>query len=114
MLGFSPCQLSLFQVRRSSPVLIWRVCQTRLYWIVLDVRPVLPMALLIVDAHVGESPLPDLASKPQFLVGPKREAALDQLHYLFKTHLAGNGDQDVNVVWHGDEVMDGGPPGPHG
>jgi hypothetical protein len=62
-------------------------------------------ALLIIDAFVGESALPNLASKLQFLVCPERKTTFDQLHCLFKTHLAGYGHQKVNVVRHDDKVV---------
>ena len=64
-----------------------------------------PKTLLIGDAHVGKFALPDLASKPKFLFGAIRKAALNQLHRLLDTHLAWNGDENVNMIWHDDKVV---------
>jgi hypothetical protein len=64
-------------------------------------------AVFISDVNVGESSLPYLTSKPKFSVCSERRVPLDQVHCLFKTDAAGNGHKDVNVIWHGHEVMKG-------
>jgi hypothetical protein len=71
-------------------------------------------ALFIDDAHIGKSPLLNLAPKSKFLVGPERKAALNQLHCLLKTHVARNGHQDVNVIGHDDKIVNNRPSTPHG
>lgn len=113
-LGFSPCALLLFQVQRPTPVLIRRARQACFHRVDFDVLPVLLKALLIDDAHVGESALPDLAGISQFFFGAKGKSALDQLHCLFNAHLPRDRHQDVNVIGHDHEVVYANSPGPHG
>jgi hypothetical protein len=61
--------------------------QTRPHRIVFDVFPMLLITLLVDDAHVGKSTLPNLTAKSKFLVGAIRKAALDQLHRHLNAHL---------------------------
>ena len=62
-------------------------------------------APLIDDTYIRIPSLPNLASKSQFLVSPKRKATLDQLHRFLKRQITGNGHQDVNVIWHDDKFV---------
>lgn len=64
-----------------------------------------PKALLIGDAHVRKPSLPHLAWKSKFLFGAIRKAAFDQLHGLLDAHLAWNGHENVNMIWHDDKVV---------
>ena len=104
-LGFSPCALLLFQVGRTAPVFLWRVYQTSFHWVIFDVYTMQPKALLIGDAHVRKPSLPHLAWKSKFLFGAIRKAAFDQLHGLLDAHLAWNGHENVNMIWHDDKVV---------
>jgi len=107
LLGFSPCALSLLQICRSGLVLLRHIHEACCHWIFVDILPVLLKAPLILNTHIGISALPNLASKSQFLAGPKGKAAFDQLHRFLKTYLAWNCHQDVNVVRYDDKVVNG-------
>src|SRR5208282_5199949 len=57
------------------------------------------------NTHVRESTLPNLAQESKLALSAKRKSTFDQLHCLFEAHIALNRKQDVNVVWHDNEIM---------
>jgi hypothetical protein len=84
-----------------------------LHRIVFDVLAMLLKALVINNLHIRVPALPNFAAKPKLLAGAKRKASFDQLHRLFKSHLARNGHQNVDMIGHNHEVVNGHFSGAH-
>ncbi len=67
----------------------------------------MPSKVLVIGyLLIGKSSLPNLSSKSELFAGAKREAALNELHGFFKTQGAWNCHQNVNMIWHDNEVVD--------
>jgi hypothetical protein len=75
--------------------------------ILSNVEAVIGKAVRVLDAMIGEAPLPDFACIAVFALHSKREAALDELHCFFEGHVGWDGEQQVNVVRQNDEVVEG-------
>jgi len=63
--------------------------------------------MVIQYAHIRVPTLPNLAAKSKFLVSAKGKAAFNQLHRLLKTRLARDGHQDMNMIGHDHEIVNG-------
>ena len=111
--ALAPACFCLFQICRPKRIFVPPVYQTRLHRIVLDIRTMLLKALVIKDARIRISTLPYLATKTKFLVCAKRKPAFYQLHRLFNTHFPRNRHQNVNMIGHDDEVVNGNFSIPH-
>jgi hypothetical protein len=70
-------------------------------------------ALVIQNAHVRVPALPNLTEKTKSFAGAKGKAAFDQLHRLLKTDLARQGHQNMDVIRHDHEVVNGEFSGAH-
>jgi hypothetical protein len=87
--------------------LIWRIGETGFDRILSNIDAVIGEAFRVVDAMVGEAPLPDFACVAVLALHSKREAALDELHGFFEGHVGRGGQEQVNVIGHDDEVVEG-------
>ena len=63
-------------------------------------------ALPITYPHLGKSTLPDLCLISEFPAETVGEPTLDQLHGFFDGHVARQRHQQVQMIWHDDEVME--------
>lgn len=58
-------------------------------------------------AHFGEALLPDFAVEAEFFSGTKRESSFDELDGFLNGQVTRDCHQNVNVVWHHDEIVNG-------
>ena len=49
--------------------------------------------------------MPELVAITQLLFQPIREATLNKLHCLLNRHFAAYRQEQMNVIWHDDKVM---------
>src|SRR5262249_50930668 len=72
LLGFSPCGFSRAKVSGTKRVLLWRVCQTCLYRVLVYVFAMVQEALSIKDANFRKTALPNFILNPKLLLRPIR------------------------------------------
>ena len=59
-----------------------------------------------MDAVVGEAALPYFAGKSQLAPEAEGVPALDELHCLLEAHVAGQGEQEMQVIGHDHEIVE--------
>jgi hypothetical protein len=66
---------------------------------------VLQKASRIPDPYVRKAALPDLSLISEISPQAVGESALDELHGLFNGNVARKSHQEMQMIWHNDEVM---------
>lgn len=61
--------------------------------------------LLTLYTYFRESALPNFAVESQLFFHPIRKTAFDELHCLLNRNIAVDTDEQVNVIWHDDEIV---------
>src|SRR5256885_5911442 len=95
----------LFKVRRAEGIFFRRFRQSRLDRLAIDLFLMGKKIPLAGHPNIREPLLPDCASKTKFLSGSKRKIALDQLHCIFKSHVAIDREEKVDMIPHYYEVV---------
>ena len=72
----------------------------------MDVFAMPQKAFFVSDLHVRIATLPNFTAEPKLLLCTKRKAAFNQLHRFVDAYIRGHGHQNVNMIWHDDEIVD--------
>lgn len=97
--------LRLCQAIEAKWVLLWRINQASLHWVIRNVITIPLDALFVENLHLRESALPHFTQISTFLQETMGESPLDQLHCLLNRHGVFNGQQQVHMIRHDHEVV---------
>lgn len=80
--------------------------QTCLYGILRDVCTMALEAGCVVGSRFGKADLPDFSQIAALVLQTIRETALDQLHGFFNCRICMDGQKQMDVIGHDDEIVD--------
>jgi hypothetical protein len=83
---------------------VWIIGVFFSFWVVGDVEPLALKIVQITDAMLVIARVPDISV--ELLADREGEAAFDELKTSCSSSIDGRCDEDMDVIWHGDEGVE--------
>ena len=77
----------------------------RSHWVRANIISMLRIVIRVANAMIHVSSLPNLGRDTEFFSRTVRETAFNELHRSFKRSPVSKRQQEMNMVWHDDELM---------